>query len=405
MRNVPFILMLCAALLVGDAVVSSGAVVAGSLEDFEDSQRRRSRRPPRSTPAPVIVAPPPLVVAPVVAPVAAMRPRPSSSYASNGSNASLAAEMILGDNPGALFSFGLSPWRDRVRLDPPATNNDGFVSPNGQGLIGYASSDSRRRNSASYVTSARPLLDPKVQPLPPEPPADGLKPGMAAYLGVTDTQGGGTTDASGGLGAGAASGADGATTPTDGYLQRMERPDVVANDASSPDRMRTFHVVARGGVSLNLDRESPARGFDSYLALESSYTPAFTCWWQTLRDQPNADTLHLAQLAYEPRWVTSQKMLMRPVIGASFLATEEGLLRAGALLGVGFEWFPVRPLYVELRTAGQLYVQGLANIDVFTALGVEILPTVFLYSSYRMVVNELSALSIASAGLRFDIGL
>ena len=402
MRNVPLILMLCAAILVGDAVVSSDAVVAGSLDDFEDSQRRRPRRPPRSTPPPVIVAPPPPLV---VAPVAAVRPRPTSSYASNGSNASLAAEMILGDNPGALFSFGLSPWRDRVRLDPPATNNDGFVSPNGQGLIGYASSDSRRWNSAGYVTGARPLLDPKVQPLPLEPPADALKPGMAAYLGVTDTQGGGTTDASGGPGGGAASGADGATTPTDGYLQRMERPDVVANDASLPDRMRTFHIVARGGASLNLDRESPARGFDSFLALESSYTPAFTFWWQTLRDQPNADTLHLAQLAYEPRWVTSQQMLMRPVIGASFLATEEGLLRAGALFGVGFEWFPVRPLYVELRTAGQLYVQGLANIDVFTALGVEILPTVFLYSSYRLVVNELSALSIVSAGLRFDIGL
>jgi hypothetical protein len=248
-------------------------------------------------------------------------------------------------------------------------------------------------------------LDPKVQPLPPEPPADDLKPGMAAYLGVTDTQGGGTTGASGGPGSGATSGDDGATTPTDGYLQRMERPDVVANDASSPERMRTFHVVARGGASLNLDRESPARGFDSFLALESSYTPAFTFWWQTLRDQPNADTLHLAQLAYEPRWVTSQQMLMRPVMGASFLATEEGLLRAGALFGVGFEWFPVRPLYVELRTAGQLYVQGPTNFDIFTALGVEILPTVFLYSSFRLVANELSSLSIASAGLRVDIGL
>jgi hypothetical protein len=155
---------------------------------------------------------------------------------------------------------------------------------------------------------------------------------------------------------------------------------------------------------MNLERNAPARGFDSFLTLESSYTPAFTFWWQTLRDQPNADTLHLAQMAYEPRWVTSQRLLMRPILGASFIATEEGLLRTGALFGVGLEWFPVRPLYVEFRVAGQLYIQSFGNMDIFAALGVEILPTVFLYSSYRLVANEASALSIATAGLRFDIG-
>ena len=400
MRTVPIILMLCAAVLVGDAVVSSDTVMAGSLDDFEDSQRRRpNRRPPRSTPPVVVAPPPPVMVAP--APTSQVRPRPTTSYASSGS---LAAYMLLGDNPGALFSFGLSPWRDRVRLDPPATNGDGFVSPQGQGLIGYASPNSPQWSQSGGVTRPRPPLDPKVQPVGSEPPEDALKPGMAAYLGIADTQGGGTTEPGGDPDGVASSDTSGGTTPTEGYLQRMERPDAVANDVSSPERSRTFHVVARGGASLNLDREAPARGFDSFLALESSYTPAFTFWWQTLRDQPNADTLHLAQLAYEPRWITSQQLLMRPLMGASFLATEEGLLRAGALLGVGFEWFPVRPLYVELRTAGQLYVQGLANIDIFTALGVEILPTVFLYSSYRLVVNELSALSIASAGLRFDIG-
>jgi len=392
MRTVPTILMLCAAMLVGDAVVSSDTVMAGSLDDFEDSQRRRPpRRPPRSAPPVVVAPPPPVMVTPV--PTSRVRTRPTTSYASSGS---LAAYMLLGDNPGALFSFGLSPWRDRVRLDPPATNGDGFVSPQGQGLIGYASSNSQLWSNPGDVARPRATLDPKVQPVGGEPPEDTLKPGMAAYLGITDTQGGGTTEPGGDAASVAAAG--------DGYLQRMERPEAVANDASSPERMRTFHVVARGGASLNLDREAPARGFDSFLALESSYTPAFTFWWQTLVDQPNADTLHLAQLAYEPRWVTSQQLFMRPVMGASFLATEEGLLRAGALLGVGFEWFPVRPLYVELRTAGQLYVQGMANIDVFAALGVEILPTVFLYSSYRLIVNELSALSIASAGLRFDIG-
>jgi hypothetical protein len=393
-------LLLCAVCVVGVGIARPAPAHADSLEDFEDSQRRRPSRPRRPAgPAPALTAPPPLVVAPV-ATYSAQNPADPLST-------SLAFDMIVGDNPGTRFSFGLSPWRGRVRLQAPATNSDGFASPHGQGLIGYANPNVRSWRDTPDNRGALSPLDPKVQALYGDSATNALKPGMAEYLGLPDVQGGSDSgvvldndavaDSEAGQGAGS-------ETEADGYLQRMDRPDSVANDEPLPERMRTFHLVLRGGASMNLERNAPARGFDSFLTLESSYTPAFTFWWQTLRDQPNADTLHLAQMAYEPRWVTSQRLLMRPILGASFIATEEGLLRTGALFGVGLEWFPVRPLYVEFRVAGQLYIQSFGNMDIFAALGVEILPTVFLYSSYRLVANEASALSIATAGLRFDIG-
>lgn len=400
MRKTPHMLLLCAVCVVGVGVAGPAPAHADSLEDFEDSQRRRSSRPRRpARPAPALTAPPPLVVAPVATYSAQNPAEPVSD--------SLVFDMIVGDNPGARFSFGLSPWRGRVRLQRPSLDADGLVGPHGQGLVGYANPDVGSWRDPPNNSGAVSPLDPKVQALYGDSANNALKPGMAEYLSLSDEQGGvasGITveedvvaESDGGEGAAS-------ETDTGGHLERLRRPHAVVTDEPLPDRVRTTHVVLRGGASMNLDGEAPAYGFDGFLAFETSYTPAFTAWLQTLRDQPNADTLRFAQVAYEPRWVTSPRVLLRPILGGSFISNEDGLLAAGGLFGVGFEWFPARPLYLECRVAGQMYIQSPGNLDFFAAMGVEVVPTVFLYTSVRMVANDQSTLGIASAGLRFDFG-
>jgi hypothetical protein len=177
MRKTAHMLLLCAVCVVGVGI----ARPADSLEDFEDSQRRRPSRPRRPAgPAPALTAPPPLVVAPA-ATYSAQNPADPLST-------SLAFDMIVGDNPGTRFSFGLSPWRGRVRLQAPATNSDGFASPHGQGLIGYANPNVRSWRDTPDNRGALSPLDPKVQALYGDSATNALKPGMAEYLGLITTR-------------------------------------------------------------------------------------------------------------------------------------------------------------------------------------------------------------------------
>lgn len=255
----------------------------------------------------------------------------------------LAALMLWGMAPGRAWSFGGSPFGTRGWVD------DSVVSPSGA-VIGSTG----QGVAAPAVTHA----------LPPAPSSGPWKESVET------------------------------------------EPAFVRREVDlQGQRARRVHLEVEGSPLWLLDREEPARGWQAWGRLESTFTPALSFAHLSLGDLRTDDRFMMTSLAYEPRWLMTRHATLRPALGVAFLADQNGALNAGPTAGVNLTLYPHDPVLIDVRAGVQPLVGYPFTTDLSLAVGVEVVDSVFVLGSLRWLGNGDASLGLATIGLRIDLGL
>jgi hypothetical protein len=266
---------------------------------------------------------------------------PSSGYGDG--DAWLAALMLWGMAPGRAWSFGGSPFGTRGWVDDTAPSASGaMIGSTGQGLAAPAVT-----NALPPAPSSGPWKDPVDAP-------------PAFLRNQVDLQG---------------------------------------------QRARRVHLELEGSPLWLLDRDAPARGWQGWVRLESAFTPAVSLAHLSLGDLRTEDQFMMTTAAYEPRWIMTRHVTLRPTLGVAFLADQNGALNAGPTAGLNLTLYPQDPVLIDLRAGVQPLVGTPLTADLSLAVGVEVLDSVFVLGSLRWLGNGDASLGLATIGLRIDLGL
>jgi hypothetical protein len=169
-------------------------------------------------------------------------------------------------------------------------------------------------------------------------------------------------------------------------------------------RPRAAHLEIEGSPAWVLDAENPARGYSLWARLETTSTPAFSYTRSRFGDLRTDDTLSIDGVAIEPRWFMSRNLIIRAGIGWTFYTNQDGPINSAPTAGVSFSIFPGDPFLLDLRLGVQPFIYGPVNAELYAAIGVETIDSLFIVASTRVLANPQSTLTMTTVGLRFDFG-
>ncbi len=317
---------------------------ADGIGDFGESVEREER--PRRRPS--------------AAQTTATPTDPSTLY--NDNDPWLMFLLIWGMTPNDRFTFGGSPYGSRGWVQGRNVAGSGApqVGSTGQGLTGHSSTgqfSTGQPTLGSVGFNAPPSV--KEPNPPPESEDDNTGPSIAAYRRPID------------LG--------------------TRRP-------------RRVHLELEGSPAWVLDADEPARGYSVWGRVESTATPAFSYARNHFNDLQTDETLSINTFMVEPRWFMSQFLIIRAGLGLAYLTNQDGPLNSTMAASVSFSAFPIDPLLLDIRLGVLPFFDAPVTADLYAAIGIETVDSLFVVASARVLANEQSTLTMMTVGLRLDLG-
>lgn len=169
--------------------------------------------------------------------------------------------------------------------------------------------------------------------------------------------------------------------------------------ALAPTRSGHF----RGRLETLALTDGSAMGFGTFLLLESNRTPGLAVWHQQFMDFGASDRMGVTTVTIEPRIVTDAVATLSWNLGGAVYGSENGILNAGAQIGLGLQLTPFQPLAFEARFAGQV-LSGAQVADAYFSVGLEVAPGMFATLGYRGLLNGEASVHAGTLGLQFDLG-